>query len=337
MRKLLVLLVALVTVAAFAAVNFSGLLDVTPTLTYTATPTSKMEFSVGVAGALSISASNKDETTGFYVSISPTVTTAATVVNTPSGTTTALTSASFSWSCWGYVWQKLYTSDSFTVTLQAGNLSRGWSGASGANFSWLITPPSFTAYSSGAAVGLKFDISSGDLSDSLRVFVKRDASKIVNVDVFNSLSFGFLSTGILVQDLLDATSGLPAFSLSASVDLAKALAIQGATLKGFGYFTINPTSSPILQRYLVGADVGIEKLSASVAFDNNNTLGIAVKTTALAPVTVGADIVIPNIMSITKFQLAGYASWDTGLIGHRLSLTWDGSQATVAWKMGVTF
>jgi hypothetical protein len=296
-----------------------------------------MNFSVGVAGALSISASNEDQTTGFYVSISPTVTTAATVVSTPSGTTTALTSASFSWSYRGYVWQKLYTSDSFTVTLQAGNLSRGWSGASGANFSGIVTPPSFTAYSGGAAVGLKFDISSGDLSDSLSVFVTPDASKIINVDVFNRLSFGFFSTGIFVQNLLNATSGLPAFSLSASVDLAKALAIQGATLKGFGYFRINPTGSPILQGYLVGADVGIEKLSASVAFDNSNQLGIAVKTTALAPVTVGADIVIPNIMNITNFQLAGYASWTTGLIGHSLSLTWDGSKATVAWTMSATF
>jgi hypothetical protein len=316
MRKLLVLLVALVTVAAFAAVNFSGRLDVTPKLTYQASPVD-MSFSVGVAGALNIEASNEDQTTGFYVYIST------------------------SWSYWGYVWQKLYTSDSFTVTLQAGNLSRGWSGASGANFSWLIpTTPSFTAYSDDAAVGLKFDISSGDLSDSLSVFVTPDATKIINVDVFNSLSFGFLSTGILVQDLLNVTSGLPPFSLSASVDLAKALAIQGATLKGFGYFTIDPSATPtILQGYLVGADVGIEKLSASVVFDNSNKLGIAVKTTALAPVTVGADIVIPNIMSITNFQLAGYASWKTGLIGHRLSLTWDGntSKATVAWRMRATF
>jgi len=323
MRKLLVLLVALVTVAAFAAVNFSGLLDVTPNLTYVATPTTSMTFSVGVSGALSISASNKDETTGFSVSISPTV----------SGSP-----VTFSWTYRGHVWQKLYTSDSFTVTLQAGNLSRGWSGASGANFSWLITPPSFTAFSSGAAVGLKFDISAGDLSDSLSVFVTPDATKMINVDVFNSLSFGFLSTGIFVRNLLDVTSGLPAFSLSASVDLAKALAIQGATLKAFGYFTIDPSATPtILQGYLVGADVGIEKLSASVAFDNNNRLGIAVSTTALAPVTVGADIVIPNIMSITNFQLAGYASWRAGLIGHRLSLTWDGTKATVAWRMRATF
>jgi hypothetical protein len=322
MRKLLVLLVALVTVAAFASVRFSGLLDVTPRLTYVATPSTSMTFSVGVSGALSISASNKDETTGFSVSISPTV----------SGSP-----VTFSWTYRGHVWQKLYTSDSFTVTLQAGNLSRGWSGASGANFSWLIpTTPSFTAFSSGAAVGLKFDISAGDLSDSLSVFVTPEGT-IVNVDVFNSLSFGFLSTGILVRNLLDVTSGLPPFSLSASVDLAKALAIQGATLKGFGYFTIDPGSSSPLQKYLVGADVGIEKLSASVAFDNNNALGIAVSTTALAPVTVGADIVIPNIMSITNFQLAGYASWRAGLIGHRLSLTWDGTKAIVAWRMRVTF
>jgi hypothetical protein len=343
MRKLLVLLVALVTVAAFAAVNFSGRLDVTPRLTYVATPTTSMSFSVGVAGLLNIEASNEDQTTGFYVYISPTVTTAATVVSIPgNATTTALTSASFSWSYWGYVWQKLYTSDSFTVTLQAGNLERGWNSASGANFSWLITTtPSFTAYSSGAAVGLKFDISSGDLSDSLSVFVTPEGT-IVNVDVFNRLSFGFLSTGILVRNLLNPTSGLPEFSLSASVDLAKALAIQGATLKGFGYFTINPSGgSPqdIVKKYLVGADVGIEKLSASVAFDDSKKLGIAVKTTALAPVTVGADIVIPNItdMNIANFQLAGYASWKTGLIGHRLSLTWDGSKATVAWRMRATF
>jgi hypothetical protein len=131
MRKLLVLLVALVTVAAFAAVNFSGRLDVIPKLTYEATPTAKMTFSVDVTGALNIEASNEDQTTGFYVYISPTV-----VTGTP---------PRFAWSYWGYVWQKLYTSDSFTVTLQAGNLSRGWDSASGANFSWIITTtPSFT-------------------------------------------------------------------------------------------------------------------------------------------------------------------------------------------------
>lgn len=336
MKKLLVVLLALLTVATFAAVNFSGRLDVTPRLTYKAS-TGAMASSVTVGGLFNIKASNEDETTGFYVLIGPSFTTAATTVTTPSGTTTALTSASWTWSYWGYVWQKIYTSESFTVTLQAGNLERGWLGATGANFSWIIPPPNFYMYDDGAAVGLEFDIKSGDLSDSLSVFVKPDATRIINVDVYNSLSFGFLSTGILVQDLLSATTGLPAFGLSASVDLAKALGIEGATLKGFGYFEINPAAAPILTSYLIGANVGVEKLSASVVFDDTNALGIAVKTTALAPVTVGADVVIPNVTSITNFSLAGYASWTTGLIGHRLSLEWDGLLATVAWRLRATF
>ena len=91
MRKLLVLLVALVTVAIVAA----GSITVTPQITYEAT-TSKVEFKVPVSVDITVgqifSGADSDNMTGFYVS----------------GTT-------------GYIWQKLYVSDPLTVTLQLGN------------------------------------------------------------------------------------------------------------------------------------------------------------------------------------------------------------------------
>jgi len=97
MRKLLVLLVALVTVAAFAAVNFSGSFSVTPTLTYQASPSS-ITFDVSVSGSFSIRGTNSDETTGLSVSI-------------------GLPSLTFT----GRIWHKLYVTDPLTITLRAGN------------------------------------------------------------------------------------------------------------------------------------------------------------------------------------------------------------------------
>jgi len=100
MRKLLVLLVALVTVAAFAAVNFSGSFSVTPTLTYQASPSS-ITFDVPVFGSFSIRGTNSDETTGLSVSI-----------GLGSGPT---------WTFTGRIWHKLYVTDPLTITLRAGN------------------------------------------------------------------------------------------------------------------------------------------------------------------------------------------------------------------------
>lgn len=319
MRKLLVLLVALVAVASFAAVSFSGRFDVTPKLTYNA-GTGEFTASIGVSGKMDIEASNKDETTGFYVYIG------------------AYPSASW----WGYVWQKLYVSENFTLTLKAGNLERGWSSATGANFSWIVTPPAFTMYSDSASLGLTFDIASGDLKDSLSVFVYTPAATQIDADVFNKLDFSYLSLGLFVQNLVSksAASELPLLGLNAAIDLAKALNIEGAILKGFGYMKLDPSAGSIsgmLSDYLFGVDFGIEKLNGSIAFQKPNMLGFGFKTTILSPVTIGADIVLPNLTSVTTFNFAGYASWKTGLISHRVHVKYVDPNVELGWRLRVTF
>ncbi|AEH51911.1 hypothetical protein [Pseudothermotoga thermarum] len=100
MKKLLaVVLVALLSVGAFAAVNFSGSLDVTNKLTYTpgATP-SELKWEVTPSGSVSISASGSDEITGF--------------------------SATINWDgkAEGYVWWKPYVSEALTIQLNAGTI-----------------------------------------------------------------------------------------------------------------------------------------------------------------------------------------------------------------------
>ncbi|MBC7117299.1 MAG: hypothetical protein H5T93_09765 [Pseudothermotoga sp.] len=325
MRKLLVLLVALVTVAAFAAVNFSGGLYVTPKLTYD-TGTGGLTTAISVSPWLSISSSGESDNTGFVVTFS--------------GWSANVTTDT-------YVWQKLYKSESFNVTLKAGLISRGvYAGPS--YFSGIIGKPALwfgNEDGTEATVGLDMAIASGDLSDSLVLYLYPSSTATsVDADLVNNLSFGFLSVGFMARGIFGAVSGgtvsFPGMGASVSIDLAKALNIENATLRGFGGVAIDPAGTDLasmLEDYVVGLDLGYDKFNASLAFQKGNKLGIAVKTTVLSPVTIGADIVLPDMTDITEFNLAAYASWTTELLSHRVSVKYTGTAVELAWRLGVYF
>lgn len=333
MKKLLVVLLALATVAAFGAVNFSGRLDVTPSLTYDAS-SGALTTKIDASAYLNVDASNESEMTGFYVTF------ASYLEAIKNSTTTFPIKLDYD----TYVWQKLYKSDSFNVTLKAGLLGRGWDSVTGSKFSWIITPPNFSFPNYTAAVAADMDVKVGDLSDNLVLYVYSPYSTAVDLDIYNSLTFGFLNVGLMAQGVFSAVSGgtfgFPELGGSVSIDVAKALNIQNATLTGFGYLSINPAATDLttmLGDYLFGVDFGYDKFSGSLAFAKGNILGIAVQTTVLSPVTLGADIVLPNMTNVTAFQLAGYASWKTELLSHRVSVKYASDKVTLAWRLRVTF
>ncbi|MCS7175634.1 hypothetical protein [Pseudothermotoga sp.] len=331
MRKLLVLLVALVTVAAFGAVSITGRFFVTPKLTYDA---SANTFSVAVEpfATLDMRSSDSATMTGFVVTFER---------NFPGTAPASDVNMQIDLNWGTYVWQKLYVSDAFTVTLQVGKLSRGYTLATGSNFSWIVTPPSFTSRNRTDAVALKFDIASGELKDSLTVYAYTPAATSIDVDVYNSLSFSFLGLTLLAKGIVSAGAGkFPEISAGATIDLAKALEIKNATLKGFGYVALDAgagTLTGMLKDYLFGVDFGIEKFKGSFVFAKGNELGIALVTTALSPVTLGADFILPNITDLTKLNFVGYASWKTELLSHTVSASYEGSKVTVGWSLGVSF
>jgi len=310
MRKLLVLLVALVTVAAFAAVSISGSawaeLKVTfDASTTTATPT------ISSGGSVSLVLSgNVGQKTGFVVNFSA------------FGVSSA------------YVWENLYKTDALSVKYRLGRLSRG------------------TTYAphSGQAFALDFDIALGDLKDNLSVFVyfpitaTPPATQLVDLDVWNKLNFTFVTLTAFASGVLSAgqSNQFPLLGLDATIDLAKALNIQGATLSGYAYLGIDPNATGLnmLTGYKFGVDFGIDKLSGGVWFGgpNPNKIGASVRTTVLAPVTIGGSVELPvNLSGFSDVELEAFATWPSELLTHRISLKFKQPEATVAWRVSVKF
>jgi hypothetical protein len=307
MRKLLVLLVALVTVAAFAAVSISGSawaeLKVTfDASTTTATPT------INSGGSVSLALSgNVGQKTGFEVIFSA------------FGVSSA------------YVWEYLYKTDALSVKYRLGALSRGTT---------LVEKPA------GGAFALDFDMALGDLKDSLSVFVypTPSASALVDLDVWNKLNFTFVTLTAFASGVLSAglLNQFPLLGLDATIDLAKALNIQGATLSGYANLGIDPsrTGLNMLTGYKFGVNFGIDKLSGGVWFGgpNPNKIGASVRTTVLAPVTIGGSVELPvNLTDFSQVKLEAFATWPSELLTHRISLKFEQPIATVAWKVSVSF
>jgi len=310
MRKLLVLLVALVTVAAFAAVSISGSawaeLKVTfDASTTTATPT------ISSGGSVSLVLSgNVGQKTGFVVNFSA------------FGVSSA------------YVWENLYKTDALSVKYRLGRLSRG------------------TTYAphSGQAFALDFDIALGDLKDNLSVFVyfpitaTPPATQLVDLDVWNRLNFTFVTLTAFASGVLSAgqSNQFPLLGLDATIDLAKALNIQGAKLSGYTYLGINPNATGLnmLTGYKFGVDFGIDQLSGGVWFGgpNPNKIGASVRTTVLVPVTIGGSVELPvNLSNFSDVTLEAFATWKSELLTHRISLKFEQPIATVAWRVSVSF
>jgi hypothetical protein len=309
MRKLLVLLVALVTVAAFAAVSISGsawaqLQVMFNASTTTVTPTISSGGSVRL-----VLSGNVGEKTGFEVSFSG------------FGVISA------------YIWEQLYKTDALSIKYRLGALDRG------------------TSYlgNSGGAFALDFDMAFGDLKDNLSVFVypTSSASQLVDLDVWNKLNFTFVTLTAFAKGVLSAgADSFPLLGLDATIDLAKALNIQNATLSGYANLKIDPNASGLdmLPNYKFGVDFGIDKLSGGVWFrapegtETSHMIGASVKTTVLAPVTIGGSVQLPvDLSDFSDVVLDAYATWKSELLTHRISLRFKQPEATVAWRVSVSF
>jgi len=311
MRKLLVLLVALVTVAAFAAVSISGSawaeLKVTfDASTTTATPTISSGGSVRL-----VLSGNVGEKTGFVVSFG---------TNPFSATGSS-----------AYVWEYLYKTEALSVKYRLGALSRGTD---------IVKKPATGAFA------LDFDIALGDLKDSLSVFVypTGSATTLVDLDVWNRLNFTFVTLTAFASGVLSAglSNQFPLLGLDATIDLAKALNIQGAKLSGYANLGIDPSQTGLnmLTGYKFGVNFEIDKLSGGVWFGgpNPNKIGASVRTTVLVPVTIGGSVELPvNLSNFSDVTLEAFATWPSELLEHKISLEFKQPNATVAWRVSVKF
>ncbi|MCX7812825.1 MAG: hypothetical protein N2250_04130 [Pseudothermotoga sp.] len=303
MRKLLVLLVALVTVAAFGAVSISGSASASLKLEFDPTPAATP--SITTSGSVSLTVSgNIGEKTGFYVTFSG------------FGVSNAR------------MYEYIYTSDSLKIRYWLGHLTRSTNYLSVA----------------GGALALDFDMKSGDLKDNLIVYLYfPGGTQFVDFDVLNDLTFGLVSLKLLAKGLLSAGAGkFPTLGLDGTLDIAEALNISGATLRGFAYLEIDPNKSGLamLPEYKFGVNWGVQKFTGSAWFENTGTatVGATVETTVLDPVKVGASVSLPvNITSFSDVELGAYASWKSDLLSHKISIDVKSQKATAAWTISVSF
>ena len=337
MRKLLVLLVALVTVAAFAAVNFSGNIRVYPQLTYDASAAS-FSWAINTRVRLFLSASDEDETTGFAVSLVRQGSSAGEyvqVLNDQVFDTTLMLGAGT------YVWKKLYPGETFNITARLGYMWRGIAKYAANTYFW---NPYFEVSNQTNAVALDFAMKSGDLSDTLSLYVFAPTATSVDLDLYNKLTFTFVELELF---LYDALSGFGSSEINAGVglklDAAKALNIENASLNAFAGLNVggDPTDlNNFLKDYIVGVNLGYGTINGSVAYAKGNTLELAVKTTALPPLTIGADIVFTDLTdAVNNMQLAAYADWKDGLLSHSIYMKYrtDTKEATIGWAISASF
>jgi hypothetical protein len=301
-------LVALVTVAAFAAVSISGSASAELKVTFDASTTT-VTATITSGGSVSLVLSgNVGQKTRFGV------------IFEDFGVKSA------------FIEENLYKTDALSVKYRLGRLSRGTSYVS----------------KSGGAFALDFDIALGDLKDSLSVFVypTGSATTLVDLDVWNRLNFTFVTLTAFASGVLSAGAGsFPLLGLDATIDLAKALNIQGATLSGYTYLKIDPNATGLnmLPNYRFGVDFGIDKLSGGVWFGgpSPNKIGASVKTTVLDPVKIGGGVELPvNLSDFSQVELNAYVTWKSELLTHRISLRFNEPSATVtkvAWTVSVSF
>jgi hypothetical protein len=296
-------LVALVTVAAFAAVSISGSAEAKLQVefdTTTATPTISSSGSVRL-----VLSGNVGQKTGFVVRFSG------------FGVSSA------------YVWEELYKTDAVIIKYRLGTLVSG--------------DRRGTSYlgNSGGAFALDFDVAFGDLKDNLSVFVYFPGTPFVDLDVWNRLNFTFVTLTAFAKGVLSAgTDRFPELGLDATMDLARALNIQGAKLSGFANLKIDPnqTGFNMLPNYRFGVDFGIDKWNGRVWFEGPDKIGARVETTLLAPVKIGGSVTLPVTLSdFSQVKLGASATWPSELLTHTISLEFQQPKATVAWTVSVSF
>jgi hypothetical protein len=199
---------------------------------------------------------------------------------------------------------------------------------------------------SGGAFALDFDVALGDIKDNLSVFVypTGSATTLVDLDVWNKLNFTFVTLTAFASGVLSAglSNQFPLLGLDATIDLAKALNIQGAKLSGYAYLGIDPsqTGFNMLTRYTFGVNFGIDTLNGGVWFKGPrpDKIGARVEATVLAPVKIGGSVELPvNLTNFSDVTLEAFATWPSELLTHRISLKFEQPIATVAWRVSVSF
>ena len=227
-----------------------------------------------------------------------------------------------------YIWQYLYKTDPLSVWYKLGSLS--W----GTNY----------VYNSAAALGLLFDMASGDLTDSLGVYAYFPTATSVDLDVFNSLSFLYFDIDVAAKGIVSAgAAGFPEIGADVTVDLGTALGLpEGSSLSAFAYLGLDPAAADVtnmLTGYTVGVDFGYDTVSGSFSFEGpDGVIAASFETSALDPVTLGAWVEFPiNITAFTDISLGGYLDWAYELLNNEIYVTYDGGDVTAGWDVTVYY
>jgi len=227
-----------------------------------------------------------------------------------------------------YIWQYLYKTDPLSVWYKLGSLS--W----GTNY----------VANSAAALGLLFDMASGDLTDSLGVYAYFPTATSVDLDVFNSLSFLYFDIDVAAKGIVSAGAGaFPEIGADVTVDLGTALSLpEGSSLDAFAYLGLDPAATDVtgmLSGYTVGVDFGYDTVSGSFSFKGPvGVIDASFETSALDPVTLGAWVEFPiNITAFTDISLGGSLDWVYELLNNEIYVTYDGGDVSAGWDVTVYY
>ena len=305
MRKLLlVLLVGLLSVASFATVSFSG--KASAGIEVTMDATGNIALDIPWSGYFKASASDSSTNTGFYAYFG-----------------TDFNASKF------YIWQYLYKTDPLSVWYKLGKLST-W----GTNY----------VYNSGAALGLLFDMTSGDLTDSLGVYAYFPTATSVDLDVANSLEFLYFTIDVAAKGIVSAGAGaFPEIGADVAIDLGTALGLpEGSSLDAFAYFGLDPSAPTVvgmLTGYTVGANFGYDTLTGSFSFAGpDGVIDASFETTALDPVTLGGSVSFPiDLGGVSDLTFGGYLDWVYELLNNEIYVEYDAGDVTAGWTITVYY
>ena len=326
MRKLLlVLLVGLLSVASFAAVNFSS--DA-----YYGAYTG-IELTVDATGNVSLSA----PVYGIFV---------ASTSDTSTNTSFAFYfGSSFDTVLAGYVQQYLYKTDALSVRYRIGKPLGLGDDYTYTNIYATPWAPWGTWYveNDAAALALLFDMTSGDLTDSLGVYTYFPTATSVDLDVVNSLSFLYFDIDVAAKGIVSAGAGsFPEIGVDVTVDLGTALGLpEGSTFKPYVNIALDPAATDVtgmLSKYRVGVSFGYDTVKGYFRYESTNLVRVWFQTSALDPVTLGAWGIFPlDMTAITDLYLNGYLDWTYELLNNEIYVVYSGGNITAGWTVAVYY
>jgi len=227
-----------------------------------------------------------------------------------------------------YIWQYLYKTDPLSVWYKLGTLSWG------------------TEYvnNAGAAMGLLFDMVSGDLTDSLGVYAYFPAATSVDLDVYNHLEFLYFTIDVAAVGIVSAGAGsFPDIGADVTIDLGEALGLpEGSSLNAFAYFGLDPSEGDVtsmLSDYQIGASYGYDTVTGSFSFTGpTGVIDASFETTALDPVTLGGWVEFPlNLAAFLDIGVGGYIDWTYELLNNEVYVELDAGVVTAGWEVTVYY